>query len=330
MARKPRPYSPGAIHHVTACVIRDQKLYKDEQDKNQFLKYLKDFLLETGFLLYSLQLYEKHYHMILRINHLHLKALLGGFHSAYARYYNKRYGLHGYFFQGRPKATVIEDGQYIRNIIYYTNTGPLRAGICQTLAQLDILPGATHSAIMGFHQFPFLQTADILSIFGDDSGADPKTLYREFIRQGVENLRSDEHFFKLVKGSNKDKQNRHEPGYWVIGSTGFVKDAIERDTQRRIRVAQYKLSGWDQEKLAIFVASLKKVDVADLRTRGYRNSLSDARKLYCYLAIRVLEMSSISTANRLNVSSTAAGRLARQGKIIAEQMQLVIPDNPEI
>lgn len=118
----------------------------------------------------------------------------------------------------------------------------------------------------------------------------------------------------------------YEPGYWVIGSTKFIRDAIALDRLRKIRVARYKLSGWDHDKLADYVVSIKKIPLQDLKKRGHGDYLSEARKLYCFLATIILDMSSISTANHLNISSTAVLRLARQGKMITEQMKLKFPD----
>ncbi len=328
MPRKARLCVPGVLHHVTANVIRNQKFFRDNQDKEKFLNYLRFFLGKTGFVLYSLNLYDSHYHMIIRINHLPLQALYRGLHSAYARYYNKRYGLSGYFFQGRPKTVVVEDGKDSQELMRYINTGPIRAGLCKTLEDLDIFPWGTHSAIMGFQKFPFLKTENVLDIFKNNTDSDPKALYCEFLRMGIENSQGDQKFIALLKGANKEKEDMHEPGYWVIGSRKFVKETIEQDQLKRIRIAQHRVDGWDYDNLAEFVTSAMMISLADLKKRSRSDPVSDARKLYCYFAISVLDMSYTRAAYKLNVSRSAVARMAKLGKAIAERMDLQLPKIP--
>jgi chromosomal replication initiation ATPase DnaA len=64
------------------------------------------------------------------------------------------------------------------------------------------------------------------------------------------------------------------------------------------------------------------VSIDDIKRRGRNNAISDARKLYCYFAVTILEMKTISTAERLNVTSTAVCRLARLGKNIAKNKNI--------
>lgn len=328
MARKARICVPGAIHHITANLIENRTLIIDQLDKKKFLDCLNKYLDLTGFELLSLNLYQTHYHMVLRINNRPLEDLLRGFHSAYARYHNNRYGHRGYFFQGRPKSIVVQDGEFAQKLISYVHTGPIRAGFCKTIEDLDSFAEGTHSSIMGFQHFPFLKTDSVISLFNNNTNIDPISLYKDSIRQYMESPQSDKDFFNWIKGSNKDKEDMFNPGYWVIGNRKFVQDAMEMDWLRKARVAQYRISGWDHNNLAEYITTVTSVSLADLKYRGRMNSVSDARKLYCYFAIKVLQMTSISTAQWLNISRTAVARLAKLGKVIAEKMQLQLPSNP--
>lgn len=129
----------------------------------------------------------------------------------------------------------------------------------------------------------------------------------------------------MLKASNDDKQSMFEPGYWVIGSPKFTKDALKKDEERRIRMANYKRYGWDHDRLAEFVFSRFPVLLVDIKRRGRKDALSDARKLYCYFAVTILEMTTLSTAAILNVTSTAVCRLARLGKYVAEKKGIELP-----
>jgi hypothetical protein len=62
-----------------------------------------------------------------------------------------------------------------------------------------------------------------------------------------------------------------------------------------------------------------------MKKRGRMNTLSTARKLYCYFAVTLLEMTTLSTAERLNLTSTAVCRLAKLGEKIAKNEGMKFP-----
>jgi hypothetical protein len=141
----------------------------------------------------------------------------------------------------------------------------------------------------------------------------------------MDKCESFEDFLKMLKASKDDKQSMFEPGYWIIGSPQFTKDALKKDEEKRIRMANYKRYGWDHDQLAEFVFSRFPVSVDNIKRRGRNNALSDARKLYCYFAVTILEMTTLSTAAKLNITSTAVCRLAKLGKVVAERKGIVLP-----
>ena len=325
MARKARLCVSGAIHHVTAKVLDCRVLFCDSADKDKFIQLLTKFLDTTGFELLGIAFYPKYYEMALRLNDRPMKDLFQGFHSAYARYYNEKYGFEGYLFQGRPKSIVVEDGLCAQKLIAYLHTGPTRAGLCKTIEELDQFKDCTHSTVMGNSYFPNLNIDQILKLYSSDGVVDPKIIYRKTIKQMMEKCDSFQDFLKMLKASKDDKQSMFEPGYWVIGSPKFTKDALKKDEEKRIRMANYKRWGWDHDRLAEFVFSRIPVSIDDIKRRGRNNALSDARKLYCYFAVTILEMTTLGTGIRLNVTSTAVCRLAKQGKCIAEKKGIVLP-----
>ena len=317
MARKPRLSVSDVIHHVTSEVIDSRVLFRDSTDKDKFIDLLNKYLAETGFDLLGIVFYPQHYEMALRLNDRPMKDLFQRFHSAYARYYNKKHSFEGYLFQGRPKSIPVEDGLYAQLLIAYLHTGPTRAGICKTIVELDNYKDCTHSAVMGKSVFPNLKIDQILKLYSSDGNEDPKVIYSKTIKQMMEKCDRFQDFIDMLKASKEDKQSMYESGYWIIGSPKFKKAALKQDKEKRIRMANYVRANWDHNRLAEFVFSRMPVSLNDIKRRGRNNVLSDARKLYCYFAVTVLEMTTLSTAEKINVTSTAVCRLARQGKSIA-------------
>ncbi len=53
MARKPRVHFPGAFYHVIALGNRGQKIFRDVQDYERYLDYLREYKNRFHFLLYA-------------------------------------------------------------------------------------------------------------------------------------------------------------------------------------------------------------------------------------------------------------------------------------
>jgi hypothetical protein len=325
MARKPRLCVSDVIHYVTANVIDSRVLFRDSNDKEIFIELLNKYLTDTGFDLLGIAFYPQHYEMVLRLNDRPMKDLFQRFHSAYARYYNKKHGFEGYLFQGRPKSIPVEDGPYAQLLIAYLHTGPIRARLCKTIEELDKFKDCTHSAVMGNSHFPNLRIDQILKLYSSDEAVDPKNLYRKVLKQMMEKCGSFEDFLDMLKACKEEKQSMYESGYWIIGSPKFIKDALKQDKDKRVRMANYVRINWDHDRLADFVFSRMPISIDDIKRRGRNNAISDARKLYCYFAVTILEMKTISTAERLNVTSTAVCRLAKLGEKIAKSKGMEFP-----
>jgi len=325
MARKPRLCVSNAIHYVTSKVIDSRVLFCDSADKDKFIDLLNKFLIATGFDLLGIAFYPQHYEIALRLNHCPMKNFFQGFHSAYARYYNKRYGFEGYLFQGRPKSIPVEDGPYAQLLIAYLHTGPTRAGLCKTIEELDKFKDCSHSAVMRNSIFPNLKIDQILKLYSSDGVVDPKLFYRKTIKQMMEKCDSFQDFLEMLKASKEERQSMYKSGYWIIGSPKFIKDALKEDKEKRIRMANYVRDNWDHDKLTEFVFSRLPVSVFDMKKKGRMNMLSTARKLYCFFAVTVLEMTTLSTAERLNVTSTAVCRLAKLGEKITKNGGIKFP-----
>ena len=325
MARKPRLCVSDGIHLVTAKVIDSRVLFRDFTDKDKFIDLLNKYLAETGFDLLGIAFYPQHYEIALRLNDRPMKDLFQRFHSDYARYYNKKYGFEGYLFQGRPKSIPVEDGPYAQLLIAYLHTGPIRAGLCKTIEELDNFKDCTHSAVMGNSVFSNLRIDQILKLYFSDGVVDSMILYRKTIKLMMEKCDSFDDFLEMLKASKEDKQSMYKSGYWIIGSPEFIEDALKQDKDKRIRMANYVRTNWDHDRLAEFVFSRMPVSIDNIKRRGRNNILSDARKLYCYFAVTILEMTTLSTAERLNVTSTAVCRLAKLGKSVAEKNGIGLP-----
>ena len=66
MPRKDRLYAPGALHHIMARGIERWKIFRDDTDRDDFLKRLGGILRESQTPCFAWALMPNHFHLPLR------------------------------------------------------------------------------------------------------------------------------------------------------------------------------------------------------------------------------------------------------------------------
>ena len=130
MARKPRIQFPGAFYHVIARGNGGQKIFRDFQDYELYLSFLREYKVRFGFLLYAYALMPAHIHFLLEMKETPLSKLMQVLQFRYTRNFNIKYKKWGHLFQGRYKAIRCDKDSYFLERCYYgrlTNSPKLAA-----------------------------------------------------------------------------------------------------------------------------------------------------------------------------------------------------------
>ena len=146
-------YVENGFYHIYNRGVEKRTIFEDEQDYKVFLKNLKEILsppdLSIMNTIFSLRgqsykavktplknytteidlcafcLMPNHFHLLIRQDK---KTSLEGFMRAlmtrYSMYFNKRYKRVGSLFQGRYKAVLIENEEYLLHLSRYIHTNP--------------------------------------------------------------------------------------------------------------------------------------------------------------------------------------------------------------
>lgn len=149
MPRTKRFEPPCSIHHIMAHSIEGKDMFRDDEDRDEFIRRLQKGLKKTGFICYTWVLMNNHYHLFIRTNDKKLAELMRGLNGGYAQYYNKKYGKKGCLFQGRFKSVLCQDENYAAQLLKYINLNPLRAGIVRSLEELKTHTWCGHGFILG-------------------------------------------------------------------------------------------------------------------------------------------------------------------------------------
>ena len=108
MPRQRRLDIVGCIYHVISRGIEKRKIFKDRNDKEEFLKRMSQALEETNTRCYSWVLMVNHFHFLLRPLSNPLSKLMRKVLSGYVGYYNARHRRVGHLFQNRYKSILLE------------------------------------------------------------------------------------------------------------------------------------------------------------------------------------------------------------------------------
>jgi putative transposase len=185
MPRKSRVDAAGALHHVIMRGIERSKIFRDDADRNDFLRRLSIILKDTKTVCYAWALIPNHIHLLLKTGKTPLSSVMRRLLTGYAVYYNRRYKRHGHLFQNRYKSILCQEDSYFLELVRYIHLNPLRADIVSDMNGLDHCSFAGHSVIIGKRTNDWQDTDGVLRLFGDTTSV-TRRRYRSFIEKGIE------------------------------------------------------------------------------------------------------------------------------------------------
>ena len=129
MARPVRIESAGALYHVIVRGNERKAVFRDDGDRNDYLRRLAHYGEKFGFRLLAYCLMDNHVHLAIETGKAPLSRVMAGLQSSYTQYFNRRHRRVGHLFQGRYKAFLIEKDAYGLALLRYIHENPVKAGV---------------------------------------------------------------------------------------------------------------------------------------------------------------------------------------------------------
>jgi len=202
----------------------------------------------------------------------------------YTRYVNRRYKRIGHLFQGRFKSVLVEDENYLKELIRYIHLSPVRAKLVSLPEQYH---WSSHRAYMGLDEFCWLKKDRVLRKFNPEPENAVKN-YEKYALQGI----GVETRFDFKSGCKAG----------VLGSQEFIDEFIVKayDAQpRKIELTDLvakvcEVNGITQEELTMPVKLTKFSQARALLTFLVREiesiSLEDLAKLPCVSGCHIIQL----------------------------------------
>lgn len=327
MPRKSRIDIPGALHHIIIRGIERRRIFQDNVDRDAFLERLGFILTELNTLCYAWALIPNHIHLLLRSGTAPIPTVMRRLLTGYAVTYNRRHRRHGHLFQNRYKSILCQTDTYLLELARYIHLNPLRSGLVLDLESLDDYPYSGHSVIMGKRKNDWQEVDYILSLFGSLT-ASARTQYRAYIEEGIEKGRRADLVgggllrsmggWAEAKVSMKDG-DRVKADERILGDSDFVEEVLRSSEEKLSRTFQLKARGIDLERLAERVAHLLGIESEKIYAAGKYKKIVDARSLFCYWAVRELDLSTTELAKRLRISQPAVSISVKRGEKLARE-----------
>ncbi|MDP8248746.1 MAG: transposase [Candidatus Tritonobacter lacicola] len=333
MPRYGRIDFPGALHHVIIRGINRASIFRDDNDRENFIRRLQKGLVETKLRCYAWVLMINHVHLLLRTGPQPLTKLMRCLLTGYAVYFNLRHNRAGYLFQNRYKSILCDDEAYLLQLVRYIHLNPLRANIISSLQELNTYPWCGHSVLLGNEKAEWQDTGEILERFGSTLREARKN-YLEFVREGIkEGQRSDLTGGGLIRSAGgwhnlldlRKAGERVRGDERILGDSDFVQRALKTAEEQLTKREQKRSIGWNLQLLLDRVEEICGIEIGLIRARKKDRTSSRARALFAWWATEELGFNLTEIAGFLGISKAAVSKATRKGQKIIEEESIEFP-----
>ena len=144
MPRFARIVVPGYPYHVAHRGNRTEDVFFDEEDRETYRKWLKEYANKYGLEIWAYCLMTNHVHLIACPREKDaLENAIGRTHMRFARYVNRKQEWSGHLWANRYYSTVLDEN-HLWTAVRYVESNPVRAGIVDSAEDYRWSSARTH------------------------------------------------------------------------------------------------------------------------------------------------------------------------------------------
>jgi REP element-mobilizing transposase RayT len=207
MTRPLRIEYAGAVYHITSRGNEKKVVFKDDQDRINFLNTLQHVNKRYNWLCHAYCLMDNHYHLLIETPDGNLSLGMRQLNGVFTQLFNKRHQRTGHLFQGRYKSILIQKDSHLLEVCRYVVLNPVRARMVE---RPEAWKWSSYCATAGLESPPLCLTTDwVLGQFSRTRNKAEKK-YRQFVDWGI----------------GKDTIWREVKGQSILGEDDFVEGLI--------------------------------------------------------------------------------------------------------
>src|SRR5262249_35229899 len=203
--------------HVMNRGDRREPIFKDNEDRQQFLQTVGEVCDKTGWHIHAYCLMGNHFHLVVETPQANLVVGMKWFLGTYTARFNRRHRLFGHLFSGRYKSLVVDGSGngYLRMVCDYVHLNAVRAKLLSPKQSLKDYPWSSYVEYLKLpsRRAPWLRTDRLL---GEMRIPKDSVAGRRQFQLAMEQRRGTE------TGQNWRELRRG----WLLGEEAFRKELL--------------------------------------------------------------------------------------------------------
>lgn len=215
MARKPRFHVAGAFYHVMLRGNDGQTIFFSDKERCRMCLLIQEGVEKYGHRIHAFCFMKNHIHLLVQVGNASLSKIIHNLSFRYSQFINRVHQKKGHLFQGRFKAILIEEKNYLLRLLRYIHMNPVRAFLVEDPKDYR---WSSHGTYLGQTEFVWITTDHSLGKFADGLG-EARLKYRDFVlqqesedelqelRQGFSDgqILGDDKFIENIRNSRVEK-----------------------------------------------------------------------------------------------------------------------------
>jgi REP element-mobilizing transposase RayT len=315
MARPLRVQYPGALYHVTNRGNERKAIFKDDEDRREFLKILSQSIDTYGVVLHAFVLMHNHWHLLAQTPLGNLGEFMRHFNITYTSHYNRRHKRVGHLYQGRYKSFLVEEESYLSKVSRYIHLNPVQVSGKKRMSpekRLHYLWNYEWSSLPGYvakaRKLDFVVYDQVLAEYGGDN----RSGRQRYKKQLAEDLTSGLAIKEKIVGQS------------ILGHEGFVewvRNNFLKGKNDRERPAVKKIHRYVSQEVVIAVVE-EETGIKDIiRSTGSSRQII-MKALYKYAGMNNREIGNLLGVDYSTVSQGRKRLLNKTEK--DKQLQCII------
>ncbi len=208
MSRPLRIQYPQAVYHVMNRGLNRNPIFIDKGDHVFFFKLLEEVWKRWRIKIFAVCLMKNHYHLCFQTPEPNLSRIMRHIDGIYTQRFNRVHLRDGPLFRGRYKAMIIDEQEYLAQVIRYIHLNPVKAKMVRSPQDYE---WSTHKLyVQSQKQPPWFRNNLIKEWFGNTKK------FHEYVLKG-----NDEYI---------DKVYRSKRWPLVMGTPFFIDEVKKRAT----------------------------------------------------------------------------------------------------
>ena len=305
MARRQRFHLLGATYHVMLRGNDDQPIFFDEGDKSRLCLLIQQGVERFGHSIEAFCFMSNHIHLAIQVADISISSIMQHLSFRYTRHVNRKYKRKGHLFQGRFKSVLVDDDEYLKELIRYIHLNPVRAKLVSDPRDYS---WSSHGAYLEEKDYDWLRKRRILDKFCPEQKYAVGN-YEEYILRGIGIEREFDFKSGLIAG--------------VLGEKKFVDEVLianKMKPKQKIELPQ----------LVAKICEMSDITPDQLCMPGKLAKHSNARSLLAFFVREIDNLSLTSLAkflrrdpSGLTVLANRIENKSREDSLVANQVSEV-------